>query len=104
MTSLVEQYAKGSLPKSLVSQLELAWSDSGLGKLSDLEKKSDVQRNATIHDPTQQLNTNKQSSNFMLFAKMLAANTVKYNFELLECDVVSMVDMSKTSIGCTGTP
>jgi hypothetical protein len=104
MTSLVDQYVKGSLPKSLVSQLESAWSDAGLGKLSDLKKMSDTQLHATIHKATQGLNSHKQSANFMLFAKMLAANTINYNSELLECDAVSMVDMSKTSVGCTGTP
>ncbi|MDR1233455.1 MAG: DUF3638 domain-containing protein [Puniceicoccales bacterium] len=103
MTSLVEMYTNGSLSPSLVEKLESGLNEIGL-KLSDLKKMSDAQRNAAIHKTTKQLNANKKSKNFMSFAKMLATNTIKYNSELLECDAVSMVDMSKTTIGCTGTP
>jgi hypothetical protein len=104
MTSLIERYIKGSLSKSSVEKLGLIWTDCNLGKLSDLKKMTELQRNTKIHAATLQLNANKKSKNFMSLAKMVAARTIEHNSELLECDAVSMVDMSKTSVGCTGTP
>ncbi|MDR2432875.1 MAG: DUF3638 domain-containing protein, partial [Puniceicoccales bacterium] len=104
MTSLVEKYIDGSISESSKEQLESLWNSSDLGKLSDLKRMSDAQRNAAIQKTTEQLNQNKTSPYFMSFAKILAANAVNYSPQSLEGDAISMIDITKTSIGCTGTP